>query len=1353
MLRNLVALVVLLLCGEVYAQIRPLPPLRSIVVNGTPISVPWPVLEFDGSVAYSNDAINKRMVLTFSGGGGGGPGSITLNTTSPLTGGGTGSSFTLACAACVTTSGSYANPSWITSFAASKLSGAVAIANGGTGSTTRIFVQTTGDETVAGTKTFTSVPKANGMTVTGANGFIFTDNVTDSGLYETTEPHVKFRFNQPFGIAGTSLCMAATPIGGNTEGCLIAFDHTSASSILELNAADFAGTPSIKYANSIQSFYVGGSPQLQFNNARKIIPDWNGNDTAGASPAWWMGHHSGIKLGTHAIVGEVDDRLWGGVASFFFDTEVTELTCTGAVTYNPVLQGSGARCTSSGNVTSFTIALPDDGSGRLIDGFNVAIKLKQGNASHTWPSTIGNAVLPAGLSSMKPSRALHGTDWLLCTYFAADSLYQCHVGSDTQLWAGYSDPRMCPTPTGGNTGLCCVSNGSVWVASSCGGGGGGGSTLDAGDGFATLAYTGAAPATLQLQLNASGGLSKTLGAGHDLGIAALGVTNAMLAGSIANAKLANSSVTVSTTSPLGGGGAVSLGGALTLTCSTCLTASPTTTGDMFYSTSGGQALSRLAAVALGYVLASGGVATGPQWLAPGGDVTGAIGALTVGKIQGKAVGSTTPTDGMLLIGRTSDSSWVPATLTAGSNVTITNAGGSITIASSGGASGYATVQNAGSGLTQRATLNCATGLTCADNAGQSRTDVSLTSTSTTVNGTTCSLGGNCTPTAATPNAHTAGTGLSGSTFDGSAARTWTVDVAFSPSWTGTHTFMNASSLRINNSADTFYSRLVSAATAARTATLPDATGTLAMLSLAQSWSAVQTHNNAGRLRINNSADTFYSELTSAATANRTWTIPDATDTAAGLAATQTFTNKTISGSSNTLSNIGNGSLTNSSVTVTAGTGMSGGGAVALGASVTLTNAGVTSITGTTNQITASASTGAVTLSTPQDIATSSLVRFGALGLNVAAPSVAGEVSMTQAVATSGSPNALLLTGGAHTTLAASTEASDVNLNLNRTVQFAAGALTTQRAVLVQAPTYGFVSASTLTNTATLAIDKAPVAGTNATLTNKYALWVQADKARFDGGVSTASGQTYVSGSNTLIGAISDKLNATQLAIGSQAIGDLLYADSTTTFTRLADVAAGSFLRSGGASTAPAWSTTTWPNSASSGDLVVATGANAYGNLGVGLGGRLLAANDAGTAPVYGHAITKQVQISTGTAAGNVDTTVLAIPSGATSNTNSFLVTGVVVRVVQAMVGSGSMAVTAGASAGGTEYLGSQTVTSATGVGTVYGLTTAQAGSSFASSNQNNALTNGSTNVVVRVAVSGTVSTQAVLLVTVMGIEL
>jgi hypothetical protein len=95
---------------------------------------------------------------------------------------------------------------------------------------------------------------------------------------------------------------------------------------------------------------------------------------------------------------------------------------------------------------------------------------------------------------------------------------------------------------------------------------------------------------------------------------------------------------------------------------------------------------------------------------------------------------------------------------------------------------------------------------------------------------------------------------------------------------------------------------------------------------------------------------------------------------------------------------------------------------------------------------------------------------------------------TFAASTTGSPTLFSLTGPAHTTLALSTEATDVNFNLARTVQFATGALTTQRTMRIQAPTYSFVGASTITNAATLELSP-PVAGTNATITNTSALVV------------------------------------------------------------------------------------------------------------------------------------------------------------------------------------------------------------------------------------------------------------------------
>lgn len=66
-------------------------------------------------------------------------------------------------------------------------------------------------------------------------------------------------------------------------------------------------------------------------------------------------------------------------------------------------------------------------------------------------------------------------------------------------------------------------------------------------------------------------------------------------------------------------------------------------------------------------------------------------------------------------------------------------------------------------------------------------------------------------------------------------------------------------------------------------------------------------------------------------------------------------------------------------------------------------------------------------------------------------------------------------------------------------------------------------------------------------------------------------------------------------LSTAAVGDIIYASATTpTWSRLADVAAGSYLRSGGVNTAPLWSTLILPNAATSTYLAYATSANTYG---------------------------------------------------------------------------------------------------------------------------------------------------------------
>lgn len=145
-----------------------------------------------------------------------------------------------------------------------------------------------------------------------------------------------------------------------------------------------------------------------------------------------------------------------------------------------------------------------------------------------------------------------------------------------------------------------------------------------------------------------------------------------------------------------------------------------------------------------------------------------------------------------------------------------------------------------------------------------------------------------------------------------------------------------------------------------------------------------------------------------------------------------------------------------------------------------------------------------------DLCTQSSVRVVNYAGTAYASLICGSIATTQPVSTSGSPTAFTITGAAHTTLAASTEATDINFNLARTVQFATGALTTQRAMMIQAPTYSFVGASTITTASTLSISGAPVAGTNATITNARALNIESG-ATYLGGTLTVASTSSIQG--------------------------------------------------------------------------------------------------------------------------------------------------------------------------------------------------------------------------------------------------
>ncbi len=109
--------------------------------------------------------------------------------------------------------------------------------------------------------------------------------------------------------------------------------------------------------------------------------------------------------------------------------------------------------------------------------------------------------------------------------------------------------------------------------------------------------------------------------------------------------------------------------------------------------------------------------------------------------------------------------------------------------------------------------------------------------------------------------------------------------------------------------------------------------------------------------------------------------------------TQAFNLSQFANKLNSSGQTDNTGLQNSTITVTAGTGMSGGGSIALGSSATLNNAGVTSIIAGAG-ISVSASTGAVTITNTSLLPTTfnSVGSYCFAGGNFSSPSSGGNFS-------------------------------------------------------------------------------------------------------------------------------------------------------------------------------------------------------------------------------------------------------------------------------------------------------------------------------------------------------------------------
>jgi hypothetical protein len=201
--------------------------------------------------------------------------------------------------------------------------------------------------------------------------------------------------------------------------------------------------------------------------------------------------------------------------------------------------------------------------------------------------------------------------------------------------------------------------------------------------------------------------------------------------------------------------------------------------------------------------------------------------------------------------------------------------------------------------------------------------------------------------------------------------------------------------------------------AARTYTLPDTSGTFAFFDAAQTWTSAQTMSalltlNGGLSMEAGDTFTFNGDAITDLTGTGLQLSGNSLTTTLGTSVDLTSEVTGILPVANGGTGVNGGSAANgqlligngsgySLATLTAGTGI---GVTNGAGTISIDNTGVTSIAGTANQINASGSTGAVTLSLPQSIATTSSVQFGTLALGTTG-SAAGTATLNASAAATG----------------------------------------------------------------------------------------------------------------------------------------------------------------------------------------------------------------------------------------------------------------------------------------------------------------------------------------------------------------
>ncbi len=270
---------------------------------------------------------------------------------------------------------------------------------------------------------------------------------------------------------------------------------------------------------------------------------------------------------------------------------------------------------------------------------------------------------------------------------------------------------------------------------------------------------------------------------------------------------------------------------------------------------------------------------------------------------------------------------------------------------------------------------------------------------------------------------------------------------------------------------------------------------------------------------------------------------------------------------------------------------------------------VASITGTANQIIASSPTGAVTLSTPQDIATTSNVNFGSVTTTGAIQATgarlfsgastggfAGGFGLYSPTAAKGSLQFVAADNGGNygtvLTNALMGQVSTITIPdpVAPTANFLLSTVGATQHITIfnlQADTGGFLTGQTTGGANVGFIAYSPTASKG--LINLVA----ADNAGNFNGVLTnaslAAGRTWTLPDAT--GTLALTSGASGIINSGTANQMAYYAGAGTTLSGMGPGSTGQLLQSNGSGSAPAYTTATYPSTASQGDLIYASAAN------------------------------------------------------------------------------------------------------------------------------------------------------------------